>query len=84
MKKSVLIAFIGLSILTVTAFADDKDRDYREIRKAQEHVKKAFDILRRAKNEKRFEKDDHVETSINLLRNARSELDDTLDNLRKK
>lgn len=84
MKKLLLIAFTGLSIMAGAALADDNDRDWREIHKAQEHVKKAFDILRRAKKEKRFENDDNVETAINLLRNAKSELGDTLDNIKKR
>ena len=76
MKKILLFALTSLSILTTNTFAGDYDSSRRDLRRAKEYVSDAIDLLSRARNDDRLDKDGHGETALNLLRTARSEIED--------
>lgn len=79
MKKVLLIALTSLSILSGAALAEGRDKSWRDIDRADEHVRKAIEILNRARNDNRLDKDGHGERALQLLRRVRSELDDSMD-----
>jgi hypothetical protein len=82
MKKALVIAFTGFALLTSgAALADDHDRAVRDLRKAEEHVKKAIDLLNRARHDDRLDKEGRGVTALNLLRRARSNINDALDSV---
>lgn len=87
MKKALLIAMIaltGFSLLSGSAaLADDHDRAVRDLRKAEEHVKKAIDLLNRARHDDRLDKEGNGVTALHLLRTARSNIEDALDSVKK-
>ena len=83
MKKVLLIALTSLSILTGAVLANDKDRNWRDIDRADEHVRKAIEILNRANNDNRLDKKGEAEDALHLLRRARSKLSDAIDNVKK-
>jgi hypothetical protein len=85
MKKALVIALTGFSLLVGgTALAnEDHDRAVRDLRKAEEHVRKAIDLLNHAHHADRLDKEGNGETALNLLRTARSNIEDALDNVKK-
>jgi hypothetical protein len=81
MKQALVIALTSLTLFTGVALADDRERGVQELRKADEHVRKAIEILNRARNDNRLDKKGDGEDALNMLRRVRSRLDDAVDNI---
>ena len=83
-KKVILIALASLSVLSGAALAGGRDRNWREIERAEEHARKAIHILNSANNDDRLNKDGKGEDALHLLRIAKSKLNDAIDNVKKR